>query len=206
MMHILGPIEGNKNKVSLALTAEVEVEGKTVKALLDMGSPMTILSVDLLFNHWAQHKKDCRRMKGGTIKSRFSPTNSVILEDLKRNQPWRNHLSMQNVESSYQVKLISAVRVPAQHEKLMKAKTCKNSIDVKVALFEMDSNFAKDSGITMDKAIVKPSNEDNIALVLQKNCFHPVCLEEGRVLGVLQEVLNDTLIQHILHHFIHFLT
>jgi len=61
---------------------------------------------------------------------------------------------------------------------------------VKVALFEMDSNFAKDSGITMDKAIVKPSNEDNITLVLQNNCFHPVCLEEGRVLGVLQEVTS----------------
>ena len=36
----------------------------------------------------------------------------------------------QGMESSYQVELISAVRVPAQHEKLIKAKVCKNSIDM----------------------------------------------------------------------------
>ena len=57
MINVLSSIEGNKNEVGPTLTAEVEVEGKTVKALLDTGSPVTILSVDLLFNHWAQHKK-----------------------------------------------------------------------------------------------------------------------------------------------------
>ena len=57
MINILSSIEGNKNEVGPTLTAEVEVEGKTVKALLDTGSSVTILSVDLLFNHWAQHKK-----------------------------------------------------------------------------------------------------------------------------------------------------
>ena len=93
----------------------------------------------------------------------------------------------QDVENSFQVKLISAVQVPAQHEKLIKAKICKNSIDMKLALFEMDNKFAKDSGITMDEAIVKPSNKNNITLVLRNNGFHPVCLEEGRVLGILQE-------------------
>ena len=77
---------------------------------------------------------------------------------------------MQDVESSFQVKLISAVRVSAQHEKLIK-----------------DEHFAKDSGITMDEPIIKPSNENNITLVLWNNGFHPVCLEEGRVLGILQE-------------------
>ena len=60
---------------------------------------------------------------------------------------------------------------------------------MKLALFEMDNNFAKDSGITMDEAIVdvKPSNENNITLVLWNNGFHLVCFEEGRVLGILQE-------------------
>ena len=57
MIHVLSPIKGNKNEVGPTLTAEVEVEGKTVKALLDMGSPVTILSMDLLFNYWALHKK-----------------------------------------------------------------------------------------------------------------------------------------------------
>ena len=57
---------------------------------------------------------------------------------------------------------------------------------MKVALYEMDSNFAKDSGITMDGAIAKPSN-DNITLILRNNGFRSICLEEGRVLGVLLE-------------------
>ena len=60
---------------------------------------------------------------------------------------------------------------------------------MKLALFEMDNKFAKDSGITMDEAIVKPNNENNITLVLRNNGFHPVCLEEGRVLGILQEAI-----------------
>ena len=96
---------------------------------------------------------------------------------------------MEDIESSFQVKLISAVRVPAQHEKLIKAKVCKNSIDMKLALFEINNNFAKDSGITMDEAIVKPSNENTITLVLRNNGFHPVSVEEGRVLGILQEAI-----------------
>ena len=91
------------------------------------------------------------------------------------------------VNSSLEVKLISAVRVPAQHEKLIKAKVCKKSLDRKVAVFEMDSNFAKDSGVTIDEALVKPSSDNDITLVLRNSGFHPVCLEEGRVLGTLQE-------------------
>ena len=58
---------------------------------------------------------------------------------------------------------------------------------MKLALFEINNNFAKDSGITMDEAIVKPSNENTITLVLRNNGFHPVSVEEGRVLGILQE-------------------
>ena len=45
-------------------------------------------------------------------------------------------------------------------------------------MFEMDSNFAKDSSVTIDEALT---------LVLRKSGFHPVCLEEGRVLRTIQE-------------------
>ena len=81
------------------------------------------------------------------------------------------------------------VWLPAQHEKLIKAKVCKKSLDVKVAVFKMDSNFAKDSGVTIDEALVKPSSDNDVTLVLRNNGFHPVCLEEGRVLGTLQEAI-----------------
>ena len=255
MINVLSTIEGNKNEVGSTLTAEVAVEGKTVKALLDTGSPVTILSVDLLFNHWAQHKKaeqtveewkqevksrlkspsftlrnyegnELNILKEVTVKLERGGYSCTAVVFLQKNPPQDlligtdllpslgfqfikktsnldvavniltyekcnvggneeksavEKLPRQDVESSFQVKLISAVRVPAQHEKLIKAK-CKNSKDMKLVLFEMDNNFAKDSGITMDEAIVKPSNENNITLVLRNNGFHPVCLEKGRVL------------------------
>ena len=55
------------------------------------------------------------------------------------------------------------------------------------AVFKMDSNFAKDSGITIDEALVKPSSDNDVTLVLQNSGFHPACLEEGRVLETPQE-------------------
>ena len=51
----------------------------------------------------------------------------------------------------------------------------------------MDSNFAKDSGATIEEALVKPSSVNDVTLVLRNTGFHLVCLEEGRVLGTLQE-------------------
>ena len=60
MINVLSPAKGKKNNnitLGPTLSSEVTVDGKTVKALLDTGSPVTILSLDLLFNHWAQHKK-----------------------------------------------------------------------------------------------------------------------------------------------------
>ena len=235
MINVLSPAKGNKNdNITLGptLTSEVAIEGKTVKALLDTGSPVTILSLDHLFNHWAQQKKagqtveqwkeevrnrlqnpslilrnyggnELDILKETTVKLErggYSCTAVVLLQknpphdlligtDLlpllgfqliqktvnskiavdmfshkecnvgeakeKVGEPPKQDL----VNSSLEVKLISAVRVPAQHEKLIKAKVCKKSLDRKVAVFEMDSNFAKDSGVTIDEALVKPSSD-----------------------------------------------
>ena len=87
MINALSSIEGNKNGVGPTLTAEVEVEGKTVKALLDTGSPVTILSVDLLFNHWAQHKKAEQTVEEGKeeVKSRLKSP-SLTLKNYGRNE------------------------------------------------------------------------------------------------------------------------
>ena len=60
MINVLSPAKGNENdNITLGptLTSEVTIEGKTVKALLDTGSPVTIMSLDFLFNHGAQQKK-----------------------------------------------------------------------------------------------------------------------------------------------------
>ena len=57
---MLNPIGGNSKDHSESthgptLTAEVLVEGLH---LLDIGSPVTILSLDLIVNRWAQLKKE----------------------------------------------------------------------------------------------------------------------------------------------------
>ena len=72
----------------------------------------------------------------------FRHKESKVIKKAKENI--REPPKQDMVNSSLEVKLISAVWVPAQHENLIKAKVCKNPIDVKVAVFERDSNFAKD--------------------------------------------------------------
>ena len=61
MINVLNPDKGSRNNtitLGFTLTTEVSVEGRTIKALLDSGSPVTILSLNLIFNIWAQHKKE----------------------------------------------------------------------------------------------------------------------------------------------------
>ena len=61
MIHVVSPGEKNENNtitLGPTLTTEISVEGRTVRALLDSGSPVTILSLNLLFSVWVQHKKE----------------------------------------------------------------------------------------------------------------------------------------------------
>ena len=44
--------------LGLTLIAKVQVEDETVEALLDTGSPVTILSLNFIVNKWAQQKRD----------------------------------------------------------------------------------------------------------------------------------------------------
>ena len=60
-MYVLSPDEGNE-KVAVTLgptlTSEVLVDRKETKALLDTLSPVNILSLNFIVNHWAQQRKE----------------------------------------------------------------------------------------------------------------------------------------------------
>ena len=89
---------------------------------------------------------------------------------------------------SFEVKLISAARIPAQHEKIIQAQLGEgNFSDIEAAMFEMNHDFGRDSGITIEDAIVKPSNDNQITLIVRNIGYSPVCLQEGSILGSLQE-------------------
>ena len=52
MINVLNPDKGSRNNtitLGSTLTTKVSVEGRTIKALLDNGSPVTILSLNLTF-------------------------------------------------------------------------------------------------------------------------------------------------------------
>ena len=90
--------------------------------------------------------------------------------------------------ASFEVKLISAARIPAQHEKMVKAKVCNgNFAATEAGIFEMSVDFARDSGVTIEDAIVKPRDDNHITLIVRNSGFSPVCLQEGRIIGSLEE-------------------
>jgi len=57
---------------------------------------------------------------------------------------------------SREVELISATRIPARHERIVKGQADKDTsgTDTKMALFNMDNDFAKDCGVDMEMALV----------------------------------------------------
>ena len=65
------------------------------------------------------------------------------------------------------------------------------SSEMKMALFKVDNNFVKDSGITMEEAIVEADSNCFVTLVLQNSASYPVYLKEGQLLGVVQEMSEE---------------
>ena len=62
-INVLNPMKRNRkdhngSTQGPTLTAELLVEGQPVTVLLDTGSPMTVLSLNLIVNRWAQLKKE----------------------------------------------------------------------------------------------------------------------------------------------------
>ena len=88
------------------------------------------------------------------------------------------------------VRLLQAVRLPARHKKLLKAKV-EGSADGPCALFEPEPELRAE--LSMPEALVKPDSSCLVTLVMENSGFEPTRLKKGRILGQLHpaSVLSD---------------
>ena len=88
------------------------------------------------------------------------------------------------------VHLLQAVRLPAQHKKLLKAKV-EGSTDGPSALFEPEPELRAE--LNMPKALIKPDASCIVTLVMENSSFELTQLKKGRTLGQLYpaNILSD---------------
>ena len=85
--------------------------------------------------------------------------------------------SQNTTDALLKVKLISAVQVPAHHERLVRGEVDMNSSsEMKMALFTVDDYFVKDNGIIMEEAVVEPDSNRFVILVLQNSACFSSCV------------------------------
>ena len=86
--------------------------------------------------------------------------------------------------SEAEVRLVTAVSLPARHEKLVRADVDGFSGDV-TGLFESAANCLKEKGVTIEDAAAQPDTQSQITLIVRNNSLQSVVLEEGQLLGSL---------------------
>ena len=80
------------------------------------------------------------------------------------------------------VRLIQATRVPAQHQKLLKARvTCLE--DSSLALYEPDNDLLGVKGLSMAEAATEPDADNCVTLIMQNDALEPTHLKKGQILG-----------------------
>ena len=104
-----------------------------------------------------------------------------------------NAMPARQEEPVYQhaiVRLLQAVRLPARHKKLLKAKV-EGSTDSPCALFEPEPELRAE--LSMPEALVKPDASCIVTLVMENSSFEPTRLKKGRILGQLYpaSILSD---------------
>ena len=104
-----------------------------------------------------------------------------------------NAMPARQEEPVYQhaiVRLLQAVRLPARHKKLLKAKV-EGSTDGPCALFEPEPELGAE--LSMPEALVKPDASCIVTLVMENSSFEPTRLKKGRILGQLYpaSILSD---------------
>lgn len=88
------------------------------------------------------------------------------------------------------VRLLQAVRLPARHKKLLKAKV-EGSTDGPCALFEPEPELRAE--LSLPEALVKPDASCIVTLMMENSSFEPTRLKKGRILGQLYpaSILSD---------------
>ena len=82
------------------------------------------------------------------------------------------------------VRLLQAVRFPAQHKKMLRVRV-EGLQGYPLALFEPDPELTKARGLSMPEALVELDENRCITLVLENATLEPTRLKKGRILGYL---------------------
>ena len=220
------------------LTARVQLEGKETEALLDTGSPVSIVSLQFLLEALAESKDGEQSPSGwrAMVEEQLEPPTVTlrnysgaeldIIRQIKVNisrpgfpgvpamvqvqnkVPTKlllgtdvlsslgfvflqteadgvdiNLLEPQKVLSAEvgEVRLIGAIRVPARHQKLLRAQVL--GCEEELTLFEPDQGQLSKVGLTMAEAVMQSDGDCCVTLVVQNPSGTPMHLEDGQVLG-----------------------
>ena len=79
------------------------------------------------------------------------------------------------------VRLIQATRVPARHQKLLKARVT-GLEDSSLALFEPEDLLGV-KGLSMAEAATEPDADNCVTLIMQNDALEPTRLKKGQILG-----------------------
>ena len=226
--------------------SEVEVEGLTTQALLDTGSPVSIISLDF-FLRGASAKKSPDLSPadwGREVRKRLLPATMSLRSYGGTELPVVAHVMCQLTRRGYsttsqlqvqkgapvdlllgtdtlprlgfsltekqdcaerdvlqgdaaipegpasqpaEVKLIRPAHLPAGHSKVVRVEMTKPGVTGETCLFEPAVQQLGSRGLTMADALVGVGDEREATLVVANAGVEPVLLEEGDVVGSLQQ-------------------
>ena len=87
-------------------------------------------------------------------------------------------------ERRAEVRLLQAVRIPARHQKLVRARIDRKT-SVAPGMFEPTLPFANELGLSIAEALVEPDENDCITLVMANMDLDATTMAEGQVLGTV---------------------
>ena len=112
----------------------------------------------------------------------------ITPSDLSPSQGGVHTLSQPEAQPTATVHLLHAVRVPAQHSRLIQAKIEGNKSTRQVYFGAAQNELAK-RGLTVEDGMVEPNPDGNIALAIQNHSLSPVHLEENQQLGRIEDAV-----------------
>ena len=120
-----------------------------------------------------------------TIDVETAPTNQ---ENLTSQQQLHVHVPANEQdrppEPTAVVRLLNAVKIPARHQKIVKAQINKQYVATR-GLFEPIPEFASEMGLTIAEAFVEPDGEHCINLILENMDLKATEVEPGKILGTV---------------------
>ena len=237
-------VDGQAARTGPSVRATLTVEGTRVNALVDSGSPVTIISLTFLLqvlaNHkgaqqtaeeWAEAAEARLRRPTVTVKAyngaemqmhaeivltisfgekqhtapvlvqkgapemlllgtdlitplqvlQLTPNTGGELLLIAPDKPEPQH------PPEVSVSLITATRIPARHEKLLRAAVPKDFGTIQ-ALFEPAEGCSLQDAVELQPALVQPDPNGVITMVIRNNGTAPVELMPGREIGTVQPV------------------